>query len=277
MVLPEGFILPPWYILLPLVVLLVGNVALLLVIKPPVLDKTVLAFAPWMILGATLHVLYKIEAFPAPIDVLFSAPTVYVTTAIVGLAVWIGGTFLYAAGLQRSAERFLGLVGTILCLAFVGVSLYIGWVLGDFDPITAFWPVVAVIVTGIIAALAWFALSLWFTEVAAITSVTGAFVVVSHTLDGVSTAIGFDFLGAGEEVPASRFILETAASLPTAEYIGAGWLFVLVKVALALVVVGLFTSYVDEQPDQARVLLAIVAAVGLGPGFHNLLLFAVGF
>ncbi|ELY58846.1 hypothetical protein C493_06157 [Natronolimnohabitans innermongolicus JCM 12255] len=98
-------------------------------------------------------------------------------------------------------------------------------------------------------------------------------VVFGHTVDGVSTAIGYDVLGAGEEVPLSRLILEAGESLPTAEYIGGGWLFILVKVGLALVILGLFKEYVEERPRQARTLLAGVAALGLGPGIHNVLLF----
>ncbi len=264
--------MPPWYVLVPLLLLLAGVVALLWVIDPPVTDRTVVAFAPWMMLGSTLYVLYQIEAYPPAAKVLFSAPTVYLTTATVAGSVWILGSVLYAAGLQRSIERFVGVVGAFSFAAFAGFTLLIRWELETFDP---FWPVIAVVVTGVVAALAWIALSLWFTEVAAVTGVTGALVVFSHALDGVSTAVGYDVLGAVEDVPASQVILEAGEALPTYEYIGAGWLFVLVKVALALVIVGLFTDFVREEPRRARVLLGLIAAVGLGPGVHNVLLFAV--
>ena len=272
MVLPEGFLLPPWYILVPLVLVLTGVIALLWALEPPVTDETVIAFAPWMMLGSTLHVLYRLEAFPPAIELLFGSPTVYATTAIVAGLVWILGSFLYAAGLQRSIDRVVGISGTGFFVVFAMFTLAHGWEAGTFDP---FWPVISVVVAGIVTAIAWIAVSLWFTDVAAITSLTGVFVVFSHTLDGVSTAIGYDRLGAHEEVPVSRFILETSAGLPTAEYIGAGWLFVLVKVGLALIIVGLFTEYVREEPRQARLVLALIAAVGLGPGVHNVLLFVV--
>ena len=272
MVLPEGFILPPWYILGPLVVVFVGVVAMLWAIEPPVTDETVLAFAPWMMLGSTLHVLFKVDAFPPSIELLFSAPSVYVTTAVVAGLVWILGSFLYAAGLQRSIERVVGITGTGFFAVFAMFTLMLGWELGTFEP---FWPVISVVVAGIVAALAWLALSLWLTEVAAVTGLSGAFVVFAQILDGVSTAIGYDVLGAAEEVPASRFILEAGEALPTYEYIGAGWLFVLVKVLLALVIVVLVKDIVKEHPKQGRILLALVAAIGLGPGVHNLLLFTV--
>jgi len=143
---------------------------------------------------------------------------------------------------------------------------------GVFEP---FWPVIAVVVAGIVTAIAWIALSLWFTDVATTTSTTGALVVFGHTLDGVTTAIGYDVLGAAESVPLSLVLLEAGEALPTAEYIGSGWLFVLVKVSLAMVILGLFREYVEEAPRQARTLLALVAAVGLGPATHNTLLFMV--
>ncbi len=272
MAIPEGFVLPPWYVLALLVLLLAAVVALLWVLEPPVTDETVIAFAPWMMFGSTLHVLYKIDAFPTSIEPLFSAPTVYLTTAIVAGSTWLLGSFLYAAGFQRSIARFVGVSGTAFFTVFAIFTLYHGWMAGTIEPL---WPVLSVVITGVVAALAWLGLSLWFTEVAAVTSLSGAFVVFSQTLDGVTTAVGYDVLDAGEDVPASQFILDVGAALPTYEYVGAGWLFVLVKVVLALVVVGLFADFVREEPRRARVLLGLIAAIGLGPGTHNVLLFVV--
>lgn len=272
MVLPEGFALPPLFYLVPVLLVLLGVVALLWALEPPITDRTVVAFAPWMMFGSVLHVLHKIDAFPDSIAPLFGSPTVYLTTAIVAGGVWILGSFLYAGGLQQSIARVVGISGTGFFVVFAMFALLLGWERGALDP---FWPVIAVVVAGIVAALAWLALGLWATEVAAVTSLTGALVVFGHALDGVSTAIGYDVIGVTEEVPASRLVLEAGEWLPTAEYIGAGWLFVLAKVALALVVVGLFTDFVREEPRRARLLLGLVAAVGLGPGTHNVLLFAV--
>jgi uncharacterized membrane protein len=46
-------------------------------------------------------------------------------------------------------------------------------------------------------------------------------------------------------------------------------------VALATGVVLLLTDYVEEAPREGVLLLGLVAAVGLGPGAHNLVLFTV--
>ncbi len=272
MVVPETFVLPPWYLFVPLAVALVGVVAVLWLLEPPVTDETIVSFVPWMMLGSALHVLYKIDAFPPLVETLFSAPAVYATTATVAGAVWILGSVLYAAGLQRSIEWFVGVSGTGFFAVFASFAVLLGWDLGTFQP---FWPVISVIVAGVVTAVAWIALSLWFTQVATATGATGVLVVFSQVLDGVSTAIGYDVLGAGEEVPLSQVILETGATLPTAEYLGAGWLFVLVKLLLSVAIVGLFAEFVREAPRRGRLALGLVVAVGLGPGTHNVLLFVV--
>ncbi|MFC3956950.1 DUF63 family protein [Halovivax cerinus] len=274
MVLPEGFAIPPWYFLVVLVLGLAGVGAILWAIDPPVTDRTVVAFAPWMMFGSTLYVLGRepITAFPDAIAPLFEMPSVYATTAIAAGLVWVIANFLHAGGLYRSIPRFVGITGTAFLSVFTTAALMVGLNAESFAP---FWPVIAVVVTGIVTAIAWLALSLWFTDVAAITGLTGAFVCFAQVLDGVSTAIGYDVLGAGEDVPLSLAILDVAAGLPTAEYIGAGWLFVLVKLLLAMAVVGLFADLIRDRPRAGRVALGLVAAVGLGPGFHNLLLFTI--
>ncbi|MCU4924502.1 DUF63 family protein [Halobacteria archaeon AArc-dxtr1] len=272
MVLPDGFALPALELLVPLVVLLVALAAILWTLGPPVTDRTVLALVPWMVLGSTFHVLYQIDAAPGILADLFGAPTVYLTTAALAGLVWIVAIYLYGSGLLDSIEGLLGMVGVALFGATATAVLFVGWDSGTFSP---FWPVVSIVLAALVSVMAWLALANWFEDVAAVTGATGVVVVVGHTLDGVSTAIGYDILGAAETVPASRAILEAAESLPTYDLIGAGWLFVLVKVGLSLVVVGLFADFVREDPKRARLLLALVAAVGLGPAVHNVLLFTV--
>lgn len=273
MVLPEGFVVPPWYFIAPLLIVVSGVIALLWALDPPVTDQTVLSFVPWMMFGSTLHVLHRFDAYPDSIAVLFTTPSVYIVTVIVAGLAWQVGILAYAGGLQPTIHRFVGISGTAFFIVFAMFTLLTGWSEGTFTPL---WPVIALIVAGILTGVAWFGLSLKFTDVATATSLTGVVLLFGHVLDGVSTAIGYDILGASEEVPVSRLILETGSALPTAEYIGGGWLFVLIKIVLPLVVLGLFKTYVEEEPRQARLFLLLIAAVGLGPGIHNVLLFAMG-
>jgi uncharacterized membrane protein len=63
--------------------------------------------------------------------------------------------------------------------------------------------------------------------------------------------------------------------LPSLPVVGEGWLFLLVKLAVATAVVWLFAAYVRETPAEGYLLLGFVAAMGLGPAAHNLILFSV--
>ncbi|MFW5937631.1 MAG: DUF63 family protein [Halanaeroarchaeum sp.] len=274
-VLPEGFSLPDPIYLIPLVVLTVGVVALAVVVNAPVTDETIVAFAPWMALGAVFHVLYQQAAFPESIEPLFGAPSVYLTTFVIAGLVWFLSTLLGEMRGSGSVERRLGTIGLGFAIVFVGFSLYIGANRGTLTPTSAFWPLIGLVVAGVVAVLAWILLSLTFTDAARKTGMPGSLVVLAHTLDGVSTAIGVDVLGVTERTPLSREIMDFAASLPTEAYLGSGWLFVAVKVTLALVVVAAVEGLYEDEPLQARLLLGFVAAVGFGPGVHNLLLFAV--
>lgn len=267
MVVPDGFVLAPWYVLAPLVAVLLAVGAALWRLRVPVSDGVVLALAPWMMVGSTLYVLYSIGGLPAGVEPFFGSPTVYLTVAAVAGLVWLA--VVVSGG---RAPRPVSAIGLLALAAAAVVALSFG---AGSDSVEPFWPGVTLATTVIVTAVAWAVLGALSRETIAVTRATGALVVFGHTLDGVTTAIGYDRLGVTETVPASRLILEAGEALPTAGYLGAGWLFALVKVALAAAIVGLFTEYVREKPDQARLVLALVAAVGLGPGFHNLMLFLV--
>ncbi|WP_435346188.1 DUF63 family protein [Haloarchaeobius sp. HRN-SO-5] len=267
-----GAELPPLLYAVSLLLAFLGVAVMLWAVHPPITDWTAVAFAPWMVTGATLHVLYQLEAYPDAVAPLFGTVTVYVTTAIVTGVVWIAMTFVAAVKNNFDIDRGVGIVGTGVAVTFAGFAILIAVRNGTFTP---FWSVVGVIVAANVATVAWVLLSLRYTDVAAHVGKTGAFVVFAHTLDGITTAIGYDVLDTEERVALSKYILEAGERLPISDIVGAGWLFVVVKVVLALVIVAAFDEYVQERPRQARLMLAFVAAVGFGPGAHNLLLFTV--
>lgn len=272
-VLPEGTTIPPLAYTGVLVLGLLTVGALLWTLSPPVTHRTVLALAAWMMVGGTLHVIYQLRELPPVIEPLLASPAVYATTAVVAGSVWIVTT-LRAAMTSHDPDRAFGVIGLLALSALLTFGVVEAVFAGTLRPLPA---VVAVVATGIVAAIAWAALSIYFTDAAAVTSWSGAVVVVSHTLDGVTTAVGHDLLpDATERTPASQYILEVGGMLPTAEYVGAGWLFVFVKLLLAATIVVLFRDWVREQPRPALLAMALIAAVGLGPGFHNLVLFVLG-
>ncbi|MFB6267049.1 MAG: DUF63 family protein [Halodesulfurarchaeum sp.] len=313
MVLPAGTTLPPLPHALGLLAA-AGLVGFVLVRQGVELDgPLVLALSPWMITGAILYALYQIAVPPDPIAPLFSSPTVYLTTATVAGAVLAGSRAVFSSpdqsftgtqsasgdaaagapadgadetlppvwsGRQSSSLRSrvspstlsVAAFGSIVALTTLAVALAAGRARGTLAPA---WPAVGAVVGVGLGWSVWRVFAASRPEAAAVLGRVGLLAVVGHALDGVSTAVGVDVFGYGEQTPLSRLIMDLAGSLPTAPLLGVGWLFVLVKVAVALLVVWLLAGYVREEPTPGYALLTIVIAVGLGPGVHNLVLFAV--
>jgi uncharacterized membrane protein len=264
--LPAGFGLPPLPYLLVLVLALVGVGVGLSRRRPPFGEREVLALVPWMCLGAALNVLRQVDGVPEALAPLFGTPAVYLSVAALAGAVWLA---VDAAGVRTA--RWLGGVGALGFVAGLVAVVGAGLARGSFDPGPS---LVALGVAIGLATAAWGALKR-IDSSAAVAGWAGALALFAHTLDAVSTAVGIDWLGFGERTPLSRYIIEFAAGLPTADLIGAGWLFIVVKVVLVAWVVTVLADQVREEPLEGYALLVAVAAVGLGPGVHNLLLFAV--
>lgn len=275
MVLPTGFALPPP----PYLVGLLAGVGVvgagLYRQKPQVTDDVVLALAPWMVAGAVGYALYQLAAVPALVRPLFGSPAVYLTAGVGAGAVWLlaaSDDWAPAGWGLRSIPGALGVTGGLLAGTALGYAIQVGVARGGLQFV---WPVGAVVVATVAAGLTW--VGLWLVRPAVgATGRAGGLVVFAHALDGISTAVGADVYGLGEQSPLSRALLDVAAALPTADLLGTGWLFVLVKLGLAAAVVVLLADGVRERPSEGYLLLAGVAAVGLGPGAHNVVLFVVG-
>ncbi|GAB6880171.1 DUF63 family protein [Halorubrum gandharaense] len=263
---PEGTTIPP----APhLAVLLLSALAVGYALRrrpPRVTGRHVLALAPWMALGSCLHVLYVVGAVPAALAPFGGSPAVYLTVAILA-----GATWLVAAEAEATRKRVpatLAVAGGLLLAPVVVVAL-VGGVSGD----GAFWSAVSLVATLPLVAAVWTGLIRLFPGIG-VTGGVGVLAVFGHALDGVSTAVGVTQLGFGERTPLSRWILELGG-VPPVPLLGEGWVFLLVKLAVASGVVYLFAEYVREEPAEGYLLLGFVAAVGLGPAAHNLLLFTV--
>jgi len=273
MVLPTGFALPP----LPYLVALVGGTfllaALLVALEPPVDQRTVVALAPWMAVGGAMHALGQppIELYDATLAPLFGTPSVYLTTFILTAGVWLVLSMLgVRIGHDGNISRNLGLVGTAILTVILLLSGVTALRSGLIAPV---WPALSVIVSLFVAAITVLVLALWRTPMIIRARYAAPTVIGAHVLDGVSTAVGTDVLGVGERSPLPRLIMEFAGTLPTAAVIGSGWLFVLVKILVAAAVVVLMDDYLNEEPVEASLLLALVAAVGIGPATNNIVLF----
>ncbi|MFB6270517.1 MAG: DUF63 family protein [Halobacterium sp.] len=264
MVLPSGFALPPapYFAAVAAAVLAVGS--LLYREAPAVDDRTVLAFGPWMALGSALYVCFQLQVFPDAVAPFFGSPIVYASTFAAAGATWLAA--------RRTSRPLLVLAGVGSALALLPTAAALDYGATN-DTLNLAWPLAAVVAAAVIGHVAWWVVERWRPDDAALVGGAGALAVFGHVLDGTSTAVGVDVLGFGEQTPLSAAIMEFAASLPTHQYLGEGWLFVLVKTALAAGVVVLLADYVREDATEGYLLLAFVAAVGLGPGVHNVLLF----
>ena len=267
--LPEGFALPPWPYLLGLLAAAAAVGYELYRRRPAVTAQHILGLAPWMAAGSCLHVLYVIEGLPPTIEPLAGTAAVYLTVAILAGGIWLAALSIRP---PEQIPTVLGVIGGLALVPVIGAALAVG---ADRGTLTLFWPAVAAVATLPATALIWAGLSRLRPEAAATTGWVGVLALFGHVLDAISTTVGVDILGFGERTPLSRWILEFAAELPTAELLGTGWLFIIVKVVLVGGVVVLFTDYIEETPAEGYLLLGFIAAVGLGPGAHNLLLFAV--
>lgn len=273
MVLPSGLVIPP----LPYLVTLVGATlligALLVAIEPPVDQRTVLALVPWIGLGGLLHALSlpTITLYSPRVAPLFRAPAVYLTTFIATGLVWIT---LSMIGVRRGSDdtisRNLGLVGTGILTVMLVLTLITALRSGLLAVI---WPTVAFIGSLVVAAVVVLIIALWRTPVMIRARYAGPAVIFAHVFDGLSTAIGKDVLGVGERSPIPRMIMEFASTLPTASTLGTGWLFLLVKIVVASAVVVLMHEYLEEEPVEGSLIMAVIVAVGLGPAMNNFVLF----
>lgn len=268
--LPTGTALPSLPYLLAVLVALGTVGGELYRRRATVTPRLVAAFAPWMVAGATGYALFQVAAVPALIAPLFGNPIVYATTFAVAGAVWL---FLldrdYAVDRWRlpSVPGLLALAGALTAGELLVAAYLTAAGRGTFSPRAS---LAALATSVVLAGAVWLAVR----DRVAVTGLPGMLVLFGHTLDGVSTGIGIE-LGFGEQTPVSALLIEFGAGLPPAALLGAAWLFVLVKLVVATLVLFAFRSYVREDPGEGALFLGVIAAVGLGPGAHNLVLFTV--
>lgn len=263
-------------------VLLVGSgmiAVLLYTLRPPLTQRTVLALIPWMVSGGILHVFWQIgetlqrQLYPASIEALFSAPAVYLTTFIAVGSIWVVSAIIVPS--YDRSERiatYLAVTGIGVLIPLLGLVVWQG-LDEQLAPMEPIWPVLGLVISLVLTFVIYIAIGAWRTYVIAEARYVGAFVIFAHVFDAVTTTIGVDILGAGERSAVPRMILDFAADLPTAEFLGTGWLFIIIKVVLAAAIVVLFADYVAEKPNEGNLLLAIIAMVGFGPAVNNFFLF----
>lgn len=262
MALPAGTTLPPFPYLVALLAAVIGTAAVLIRADPQIRERTVLGLSTWMVAGGTWYVVYERGLAPPSIDPLLSSPSVY------GVAFVAAGVTWYLA-LRGDVDPpgLLAVTGLLATLIPTGATVITA------ESLAPAMPLAAAVGAAVVAAVLWWLLRAWEPRVEGL-GWAGVLTVFAHALDALTTVLGVVHLGFVERTPLSRLLLELGGGIPL-PVLGAGWLFVVVKLALGVAVAWLLAPMVREEPTQAFLLLIVVIAVGLGPGVHNVLLFTV--
>mgnify|MGYP000588997557 CR=1 FL=1 len=248
------------------------------------------ALFPFLLFGGALRVLEDAQnalgatessLLPFPWNALLISPIIYFTVFFLALAVLIGAIELRKRGRAATIEWPIASAGTaLLVLSLAGLGF-----LSATSPNVAFHPVFTVLTIGgatLIAGVGWWAVRRFLPSVADGTPLLGALILWAHSVDGLANVLAIDWgaeLGLPYDLvpkhPANRAIIDvTAAVVPESvtAVIGVAWGFLLVKIAAALIVTGLFDRrMIEESPRFSTLLLLAVIAVGLGPGTRDML------
>ncbi len=248
---------------------------------------------PFMLLGGALRVVEDatdaaVDAGVAPsigfpLNSLIVSPLIYFVLFVLAF-----GTLVLAQRLQRRGViddylRFVGTVGT----AALGLTLgYLALLSLTTDYVAAHsqFLLVVLALASVLAYAVWRGVGERYPEVLAATGYVGLLVVWAHAIDGVANVLTADWLDVlipGTELfyyakhPANQIIISVTDSIQPAGLtaaIGSSWPFLVVKLALPAVVLGLFDrEFVEESPRYALLLLVAITAVGLGPGTRDML------
>lgn len=232
-------------------------------------QRSLLALSPWTFVGASAYVSFQVGALSLPGGDLLEVPAAYLGTAVLAGVAWVGAA-LVAERSGRSTEALLAGAGGVAAAVAVGAVL--STATGD---LRLAWPLAGVAISAVASVAVWLALGRVDPAITDLADGLGLLAVFGQVLDGVLTAIGVDVFGFGERTPLSRVVLRIAGDLPTADLLGTGWLLLVVKAGLAVGLLWLLADTVEDDPTLGLLMLAAVAAVGLGPGLHNTLLFVV--
>ncbi len=274
-----------------LVFMLVGVYFLLRRIQLEPYREFLYALVPFMLFGGALRVVEDAtDAIQSagldplldyPLNTLLISPIIYGTVFVLAL-----GALLLAKGLQNRGitETYhyplagMGIGALLVTLVYlVGLAL-------TTEPVE-FHPLIVIVVVGlasIIALAVYGGADRWRPAVNAGTGLIGLIVLWAHAIDGVANVAASDWvhrfydLGPyGSKHVFNRLIIDlTVAVQPQAlsALIGTSWPFLVVKIAVAAVIVSLFDDeFITENPRYSIMLLGAIIAVGLGPGTRDVL------
>lgn len=263
----------PMLSLLVLAVVAVSTALVLTFQRAPVTRSTVLAAAPWMVVGGILEALVATGAYRGVVATLLGPPRVHLAALVLGAVTWV--PLLQVAAFRNrhaSGARYLGTAGAGAALVLV---LVLFWRV-SVDPSVVLWLVTVPIAAAGLAGVAYFLLGLGDAAPLAYTGLVGLLVVFAHALDGLAVGVAVEVFGRAPRAPLAAAVADLAGGLSLPFALPGGWLFVAVKLLGALLVVQVFARYARRAETGSYLALGALAAAGLGPGVATLLSLAAG-
>lgn len=273
--------IPPTIHLVLLISSSVIIATLLYSIQPPMTQRTVVAFIPWVLSGAILHSLYQlgkafqVQLYPQILEPLFSSPAVYLTIFVAMGTVWLFAAVIRpqsATVTQDEVSGFLGFIGFGVMLALLGIM---GWQAADpaVGPLQLVLPIGGLLLSLLLSFIMYILLGSWRTYIIAEAGTVGGLVLFAHVFDAITLAIGVELLDIAAASEVAFLFFDFARSLPTYQYIGAGWLFVAVKALFAIAIIAYSADYIRNRPTRGNLLFAVIMIIGLAPALNNFFLF----
>ncbi len=245
---------------------------------------------PFMLFGGALRVLEDAQntlagtneiLIPFPWNALLISPIIYFTVFFLALGSLLAGLWLRDEGYFQSVYWPIALIGSGLLGLTVLALIWLSATTTDVE----FHPSFTILTIGgstLIAGVGWWAIRRYVPQVASGTPILGGLILWAHSVDGLSNVLAIDWgaeLGLVSDLvpkhPVNRAVIEITVSLvpeSITAVIGVAWGFLLLKIAAALIVTGLFDKQmIEESPRFSTLLLIAVVAVGLGPGTRDML------
>lgn len=242
--------------------------AALVLWRPPVDAWTVIAVAPWAVVGALISVLAGTGAYGPRLTALFTGSTVAVATAVPAGLAWV--TVNRIAAIRGRPGRTSVYLGT----AGVGATLVLVFVFLLRVPVSAagaVWLVVVPVAAGALAGVTYFALGVQDATVLAETGGAGLLAVFGHVLEGLAVVVAVDVVGRSPQWNVVAGVLRATADLPVPDAFGVAWPYLVVKLLFVLAVLSVLARLTDRSRVGVALLIAVVAAAGIGPGVAVLL------
>lgn len=189
------------------------------------------------------------------------SPTVYLVVGALVAGLWVT---LDAANISDFTQ-WTAVTGVLSAIAVGGVTLLVAEAL---QLRVLVWNVVAIVLA---VGITGFVLRLVRDRHLSTHGWLGGAVLFSHVLDATTTGVGLERLGMIERNPISATIIQAGDGVGPSGVV----LFLLVKIAVAMLVLVALDTNRDHVGRETVGLLVIAAGAGLIPAIHNLTLFVL--